>query len=516
MISFPWDSIVEGFDEETGFPLYDRGYTAEQLREVMMTFFSNGVFSEVPEAFVTKASDGMSVTLTPGRCFIQGDVGVEKSVRTMAFSAATSQPRYDTIVLRWDNSIDARSIDLYVKQGVAADKPVRPSLTRGETVWELGICDIFIPAGSTKITQDRITDTRLETSRCGIVNPFNTVDTTKFFEQIQAAIDARSNELKEQTDKAIELAQSALDGTIAGNLQNQIDGRVKKTGDRMSGALNLDIPLAIESGGTGASTARNARWNLKSFYSLATDVTNGEENDTNTFWREHESGIYYFSKKEQIKGQPSTYGYLINIKPQIDWSFAIQIWLAYDDGVNNKTGSQIWTRTSNINSNVNVFTDWRKHTTWSDIYPIGAVYISYSSTSPASLFGGSWTQITDKFIRAANDVNTGGSNSSVAYHRHLNLPGVTSGSGKVSVHSGFSYDKSSGAPTNNLVRFNADTNGTYVVPALTYRSDLYSTWATGATSSSNDGENLYTQYTGTQNIGNMPEYQDLYVWRRTA
>ena len=28
-------------------------------------------------------------------------------------------------------------------------------------------------------------------------------------------------------------------------------------------------------------------------------------------------------------------------------------------------------------------------------YPVGAIYASANSTSPASLFGGSWTQITD-------------------------------------------------------------------------------------------------------------------------
>lgn len=42
---------------------------------------------------------------------------------------------------------------------------------------------------------------------------------------------------------------------------------------------------------------------------------------------------------------------------------------------------------------------------WVDIgleyYPIGAIYQSTSNTSPSSLFGGTWTEITDRFLLAA-------------------------------------------------------------------------------------------------------------------
>lgn len=45
------------------------------------------------------------------------------------------------------------------------------------------------------------------------------------------------------------------------------------------------------------------------------------------------------------------------------------------------------------------------------IYPVGSVYISYTSTSPASLFGGNWTAITGHFPYFNNGTSTGGSNS---------------------------------------------------------------------------------------------------------
>lgn len=115
-------------------------------------------------------------------------------------------------------------------------------------------------------------------------------------------------------------------------------------------------------------------------------------------------------------------------------------------------------------------------------YPVGAVYISYVSTSPASLFGGTWTQINGYFLRAANDVNTGGSNThtlsvnEMPSHNHaLNARKTTwAGSG----------------PSKTMI-------------------DATSGWE--GLASANIG---YSGGNGAHN--NMPLYQDLYVWRRTA
>lgn len=47
------------------------------------------------------------------------------------------------------------------------------------------------------------------------------------------------------------------------------------------------------------------------------------------------------------------------------------------------------------------------------IYPVGAIYASANSTSPASLFGGSWTQITDAALRGATSVGYTGSDTHI-------------------------------------------------------------------------------------------------------
>lgn len=43
------------------------------------------------------------------------------------------------------------------------------------------------------------------------------------------------------------------------------------------------------------------------------------------------------------------------------------------------------------------------------IYPVGSIYMSVNSTSPATLFGGSWTQLKNKFLIGAGDTYTASS-----------------------------------------------------------------------------------------------------------
>ena len=45
------------------------------------------------------------------------------------------------------------------------------------------------------------------------------------------------------------------------------------------------------------------------------------------------------------------------------------------------------------------------------VYPVGAVYQSWSSTSPATLFGGTWVKLDDRFLYAADSAGTSGGSS---------------------------------------------------------------------------------------------------------
>ena len=49
-------------------------------------------------------------------------------------------------------------------------------------------------------------------------------------------------------------------------------------------------------------------------------------------------------------------------------------------------------------------------------FPVGFIYLSASETSPASLFGGTWERLKDRFLLAAGDSYTAGSTGGEATH----------------------------------------------------------------------------------------------------
>ena len=98
-------------------------------------------------------------------------------------------------------------------------------------------------------------------------------------------------------------------------------------------------------------------------------------------------------------------------------------------------------------SKENVFSDsdsgmplWNGAPLLNLFYPVGSIYWSSNNTNPGTLFGGTWTQIKDKFILAAGDSYSNGATggaatvtlavSNMPSHSHSFTP-----SGNVSSHS---------------------------------------------------------------------------------
>lgn len=50
------------------------------------------------------------------------------------------------------------------------------------------------------------------------------------------------------------------------------------------------------------------------------------------------------------------------------------------------------------------------------VYPIGSIYLSISSVSPVTLFGGIWEQIQDTFLLAAGNLYSAGSTGGESEH----------------------------------------------------------------------------------------------------
>ena len=127
------------------------------------------------------------------------------------------------------------------------------------------------------------------------------------------------------------------------------------------------------------------------------------------------------------------------------------------------------------------------------IYPVGSVYFSYTSTSPATRFGGSWSAITGSFIYA----NAGTSKNTTKTHYHW-MP----------------LGKENGLPALSATAIAGWSNGaTYQLRAAP--NVAHSTFVEDAYFGPEDSGANATETTTYATEG-YPPYQTLYCWRRTA
>ena len=121
------------------------------------------------------------------------------------------------------------------------------------------------------------------------------------------------------------------------------------------------------------------------------------------------------------------------------------------------------------------------------IYPVGSIYMSVNSTSPANLFGGTWERLKDRFLLASGDTYSNGATGGAATHT-LSVSEIPSHN-----HSYGVYDASS-------------TNTMAVNHMAAYCGKVASTaWGSNT---------LYTGGGSAHN--NMPPYLAVYMWKRTA
>ena len=133
------------------------------------------------------------------------------------------------------------------------------------------------------------------------------------------------------------------------------------------------------------------------------------------------------------------------------------------------------------------------------VYPVGSIYMSVSSTSPASLFGGTWTQIQDKFLLAAGTTYAAGSTGGEAAH--------TLTDSELPVESG-SFSSRAWSGSGSLF---FDESG---IVSRERGEGSYNNVPDGQTAVAPWVETI--SFGGGQSHNNMPPYLAVYVWQRTA
>ena len=141
----------------------DRKYNADQMSEYFRGIVSQGVFQHLDSGMAVSAGTGLSVSVAAGRAIIQNRWVQNSAALNLTISdASETYGRKDAVVIRLDKS--SRAISIAVKTGTPAASPVAPSMTRGETTYEMALAYVNVAAGASSVT---VTDKRSDSSVCG-------------------------------------------------------------------------------------------------------------------------------------------------------------------------------------------------------------------------------------------------------------------------------------------------------------------------------------------------------------
>ena len=102
--------------------------------------------------------------------------------------------RVDRVVLQFDTSENVTAIKL--KPGTPAVAAQPPDILQNHNQYELGLCTISVPAGSTAVTAADITDTRADEAICGVMRDSVTgIPTAQLQTQVKAMLDSLQAEV---------------------------------------------------------------------------------------------------------------------------------------------------------------------------------------------------------------------------------------------------------------------------------------------------------------------------------
>lgn len=184
---------------------------------------------------------------------------------------------------------------------------------------------------------------------------------------------------KDSANAAMKALQEAADsGAFKGDKGET--GPQGPSGTTNASEINAGI-LGISYGGTGCSTALDA---------CKTLLWRGDM-QRNQNWNNLETGVWMVVPESFGSNSPSgIYTYGAAIVFNIGGS-CTQVYVAHN------TGAMMFRQRF---SSSNDFSGWARVSTGGTLsaYPVGVIYISTSSTSPASLFGGTWESIASERV----------------------------------------------------------------------------------------------------------------------
>lgn len=192
------------------YPLNGVTYDAEDVSTYLCTRTS-GVYSKDTN-YAVSVTGARQITVAPGLAWVNYDdfKGVSacsrEAVALTIPDADSTLSRIDRVVLQFDTAANLTAVKL--KPGTPATAPEPPAILQNHNQYELGLCTVSVPAGSSVITAADITDTRADEAVCGVMRDGVTgIPTAQLQAQALAIMTQLSTELHIKLD--------ALDAAIA-------------------------------------------------------------------------------------------------------------------------------------------------------------------------------------------------------------------------------------------------------------------------------------------------------------
>ena len=306
------------------YPLDGVTYSAEDVATYLCTRTS-GVYAK-DSNFAVSITGTRQITIAPGLAWINYDdfkgVSVcsrEDTVLTVP-DADNTLNRVDRVVLQFDTSSNLTVIRL--KTGTPAVAAQPPDILQNHNQYELGLCTVSVPAGSSVITAADITDTRTDEAVCGLMRDGVTgIPTETLLAQYTAILTAMQQSGNAQLQQLAESIKAVDSGSFY--TKEQADAKFgtpyslpPATADQLGG---VKVGEALDIAPDGTLSAKTLNDKIAAAVAVKSEprlVWNHYEK-TGKRWKTYDikmpDGLDYVHVKTRYNGPGSPYGEEVDI-----------------------------------------------------------------------------------------------------------------------------------------------------------------------------------------------------------
>ena len=208
------------------YPLNGVTYDAEDVSTYLCTRTS-GVYAK-DSNYAVSVTGARQITVAPGLAWINYDdfKGVSacsrEAVNLTIPDADSTLSRIDRVVLQFDTAANLTAVKL--KTGTPAAAPEPPAILQNHNQYELGLCPVSVPAGSSVVAAADITDTRTDEAVCGVMRDGVTGIPTA---QLQAQALAMMTQLSTELHTKLDALDAAIAAVESGNFYTKSEADAK-------------------------------------------------------------------------------------------------------------------------------------------------------------------------------------------------------------------------------------------------------------------------------------------------